>query len=327
MEEVGVVILTHNSKKFLNHLIPSVLNQSYKNYKIYVLDNSSDDGTPDIVERNYPQISIIRLKKDYYFAIALNYAAKKLNHKYLAFLNDDTYVNSFWLEGLVRSIETDDKVVIANSKSMVWSNPQIIDSAGGKLTIMGGGYNIGLLERDSAEFNTEKYIGAAVASSVLVKRELFLKVGGFDSNFIMNIEDTDFCWRAWLFGLKVIFSPKSVIFHHQSYSWEKESTYLKGYFNIRNRYLTLLKNADSQILLISLSISSLFNILYLVKNPSRLKCRAFIDAISYIWKNKKRVLTQRKDIQSKRTISFYNLMKKGFFSNFQESINRIFLRR
>ena len=307
MEEVGVVVLTHNSKKFLNHLIPSLINQSYKNYKIYVLDNKSNDGTPNIIERNFPQINIIRLKKDYYYAIALNYAAKKLNHKYLAFLNDDTYVNSFWLESLVKSIEKDDKIVIANSKSLVWSNTQLIDSAGGKFTFMGGGYNIGLLERDNAKFNNEKYIGTVVGSSVLVKRELFLKVGGFDSNYVMNIEDTDFCWRAWLFGLKVIFSPESIIYHHQSYSWGKESTYLKWYFNIRNRYLTLLKNADSQILLVSLSISSVFNILYLLKKPRRLRCRAFFEAIRYIWNNRNRVLTQRKDIQSKRIISSYKL--------------------
>jgi GT2 family glycosyltransferase len=327
MKKVGICVLNYNGRQFVDQLYPTLLSQSYQDFEIYAIDNASTDDSLQLIRNLYPSVHILKLKRNYGFARAFNYAARVIPHPYLVFLNNDTKVAPEWLAELVAAIERHPHIIVVNSKALIWDRPDTIDSAGGKFTFMGGGFNIGLFERDGPEFSTPGYIGAAVGSSMLVRRESFLHIGGFDPDYFMYIEETDFCWRAWLAGFRIYFSPRSMIFHKQSYSSGRKSTIFKEFHLIKNRNLTVLKNTTGFLRLSCLFISLCYDWLLIVLQANYNKMLGWFKAWKYLLRHcyfsMKRTALYRKD----PVHSTFSLMRHDFFANISESIQRMFIKR
>ena len=101
MSKVSINIVTYNAKKYLPFCLSSILNQSYKNFEVVIVDNNSQDGTQEYIKINYPNIKLIENKENMGFAHAHNQAISINDSEYVLVTNQDIFLENDFLEILV----------------------------------------------------------------------------------------------------------------------------------------------------------------------------------------------------------------------------------
>ncbi|MCP8307170.1 MAG: glycosyltransferase family 2 protein [archaeon] len=256
--KVSVIIVNHNDGAYLQGCLQSVFNNDYPLFEVILVDNGSTDNSLELVKQFLPQearLKIVPLKKNYGFAMGNNIGVANCSNEseLLVFLNADTIVDKRWLIELIRAME-DEAVGVAAPKILSMSRPNILDCAGCLIDELG--YPI---ERrrglpDSGLFDNSKEILYAKGASLMVRKKLFKLLRGFDDSFFIYYEETDLCWKIWLMGLKVVYTPKSVIYHDYERAFKRKADNPKkdgkvAYLMERNRLMTMTQNMEASTLL------------------------------------------------------------------------------
>ncbi|MBI2599429.1 glycosyltransferase family 2 protein, partial [Candidatus Daviesbacteria bacterium] len=215
--------------------------------QVIMVDNGSTDGSIEYVEKNFPEVEIIRLKKNLGFAKAINEGVKKSAAEYVIFLNNDTAAEKEWLKNLITCAEDHPEVISVNSKLLNFYDREIIDGVGILINEVGQARSIGWLEKDQGQFK-EQYIFGATGGGSLFKRKEFIKVGMFDERYFMYSEEVDFAFRAQFLGYKSIFCPQAVLYHKHKATSKKLPANLE-YWQFRNMTQTIIKDFPAGILL------------------------------------------------------------------------------
>ena len=132
------------------------------------------------------------------------------------------------------------------------SSNDVINSAGSELDEKGECLETGIYEIDRGQYDDPREVTAFSGCSVMVRREAFEKLGGFDPAFFAYYEDTDLSWRMRKAGWKIMYEPKSVVRHHRS-STSGEQTPFFCYHIYRNKHWNIAKNARIGTALLSLA--------------------------------------------------------------------------
>lgn len=323
--KVAVIVITYNGKHNLKECFGSLKNQTYKNFDCYLLDNASTDGSTEYVREDFPWVKIIRLEKNYGFAEGYNRAVKKVSAEYVAFLNDDTRVDPEWLEELVKAIENDESLFAVGSKMLFYDKPDTINHAGAKITIIGAGIDVGFGEKDSPEFNKQKYVGAVCGGAMLSRRKIFEELGGFDKDYFAYFEDLDLCWRAWLMGYKVLYVPTSIVYHKFGGSWGERDSPMRIYYCQKNKIANIIKNFEiSNIIFKSIPITLVYEtvrVLMFMKDRKIENIKAIISGTIDAMKDIPTLLKKRKEIQKMRKLRDRDIYKMGLIATLWESIS------
>ena len=320
--EVAVAVLNRNGKHHLKECLDSLAQQSYRNYSVYVVDNGSTDGSVDFAREEFPWVRVIAFDRNYGFAEAYDRAIEMLQYDFVALLNNDVAVDGEWLEKLVEEIFKDESIAACGSKILLYGDRSRLNHAGGRFTLIGAGYDVGLYEKDSKEYNRGGYVGCVCGAAMIVRRDVFTRIGGFDPDFFAYFEDVDFCWRAWLYGFKVVYVPSSRVYHKFGGSWGSVYGGYRVYLGERNRLLTIFKNFEAARLLRAMILS----IPYVSARFVGALRRRRVDNISALLKahlwlllNLRRVLVKRALVQSMKRIANATLERLGFIATFAEA--------
>lgn len=319
--ETVVLIPNLNGEHNLKECLSSLLGQSYKEFKIILIDNNSVDNSVDYVKENFPMIDILQLNENQGFTKAINtgikYSIEKYQPKYIALLNNDTKVVENWLFYLTKSIESENKIAAVTSNMLFYDDPNIINSQGGTSDIFGDGYDINIFKKINDIGKFQKKVLYSCGGAMLLKTIFLKNIGVFDERYFAYSEDLDWGWRANLYGYKVIFEEKAIIYHKGSVSWGK-SRFKKEYLCKRNSLCAIIKNYELRTL-VKISPFLFWNyitypawVLINKKIPFKEKTEfALIPLKSVIWniKNIKETLKLRKDIQSNRKIEDLEIFK------------------
>lgn len=238
---VSIVIPSLNAADILPTCIESLLNQSYRNVEIILVDNGSTDGSSDLVHEKYPSVKVFRSEENLGYSGGCNLGASIGKGKYLLFCDNDISVNPESISELVKEFEQCPQIGIAQSKMLLASDPTIIESMGGYFTGTGILYQE---ERDlpnGPDKDVKHEIFGAKGAFMMIPRELYFEIGGFDDEYVAYFEDTDISWRAWLAGLKVIVVPSSVVIHGRSVTTKRLASDFVLYHSSKNRICTLIK--------------------------------------------------------------------------------------
>jgi hypothetical protein len=321
--EVAVLVINYNGKHFLKACLESLEKQTYKNYQVYIVDNASADGSIEYVKQHFPWVKTIVFSENLGFAKAYNEATRMINADYAVFLNNDTKVDSDWLSELVKSALDDESVVAVGSKILFYARPDILQHAGAKITPTGGGMDIGQCESDDEKYNKRGFVGAVCGAAMLVRKDEFLRLGGFDDDFFAYFEDTDFCWRAWLHGYKVIYVPTSVVYHKFGGSWGPLESPRRIFLAQKNQAMSMIKNFELKNLvqgLILLLAYSGVKALVFLRHKSYRSVFAMISASHWVLQNLRKVVYKRFVVQNSRILSDKSLKDKGLITGLKESI-------
>jgi GT2 family glycosyltransferase len=205
------------------------------------------------------KLILIQNDENYGFAegnnIGMRFVLENLDSDYLLLLNNDTVVEKDFLSRLVELSESDENIGVCGPKTLYYHQPQVINSAGGKiLWHMGLGINVGIGEKDEGQYDAISEKDSLLGACLLIKTSVIRKCGFLDHQFFLLLEETDFCIRAKKAGYRILFNPQSVIYHKEGISGELSP--LKYYYMYRNRLLIVRKHQPpSRILLYGLNIS------------------------------------------------------------------------
>lgn len=251
--KVSIIIVTFNSATYLNSCLKSVLNSSYPEKEIIIIDNNSTDETRIIVKKFGDKIKKYNTGKNLGYAGGNNFGIEKSSGKYLFLLNPDTLVEKGFLEPLVSEIEKNKKIAACQPLIRLMNNKKKINLTGKVTHYLGFDWVDNYLKEIPPE---KREIYSFSGCGILLRRDLLDKIGVFDETYFMYYEDTDLSWRIRLVGYKIVFVPESIIFHDYKYIPQENYQSLKNkiYYNERNRLLTLLKNYSFRTLLIILPI-------------------------------------------------------------------------
>ncbi len=234
---VSIVIVNYNGEYFLEPCLKSVFNLNYPKTKleIIVVDNGSTDGSIDLIKKQFPKVKIIENDVNNYCK-ANNLGIKESKSDYIAFLNNDTEVDKNWLIELIKIIEEDSKIGAVGSK-ILYPNGQISNVGHFGLPNFYWGEK-GAFENADQFANIEER-NSLCGVAVLYPKRIFGKVGCFDEDFIIYMEDVDMSYRVKQGGFKLVYVPDAIIKHYFHGSGGHE---LSRYFIERNRLLYLAKH-------------------------------------------------------------------------------------
>jgi GT2 family glycosyltransferase len=248
---VSIIIVNYNGKVYLDKCLDSIKKTTlYTNLEVLVIDNNSADGSVDLVKENYPAVKIIELKENLGFAAANNLAAKEAKGDLYVFLNNDTIVTKTWLSELVKSVTQNDReVAIAQSLLLLGQDGQI-DSSGDFIDKFGRPYSSKLMNAPNG-----REILSARAASMIIRKEVFWKLGAFEEDFFASFEDVHLGWRAWIAGYKVILASNSIVYHFAGQT-VKNLKNTMNFHSMKNQVCIILLNFE-----FPLSIKNLFSLL------------------------------------------------------------------
>lgn len=328
---VSIIVLNYNGKQYLSGLFNSLEKTDYPFDKMEIImgDNASTDDSVVLVKERFPMVKILKFKENQGFCKGNNLCVKESLGQYVVFLNNDTLVTSSWLKNLVNAVLEDKTVVVAGSKLLkpyTRNGKRIIDYAGGKITYEINFYE-GLYEFDNDDYSVQKYTGFGCGACVIVSKEFFLRIGGFDDYYFGGAEEVELGLRAWQNGFRVLFVPSSIVYHFRGATFKNVNTFAV-YAWVKSMFYFILKNYDVKDI-IKYGSESIFMthipklIVFLIKRdlPSfssvvkgtfdfliELKSKGLLSAI----------YKERLQIRNNRTVSDSELAKLGIVSSFSE---------
>lgn len=233
-----ILILNFNGKKDTLECLQSLEEiKMLSDYEIIVIDNASTDGSVKAVKGKFPKAKIIKNKKNLGFAagnnVGIRYALQE-GAEDILLLNNDTLCSQTSLIWLFK-----------NQGDIV--GPVLEFQRGGKTIYdLGGHINwwIGRATHEELEYKNKisnrnpDYVSGA---TMLVRREVFEKIGLLDDHYFLYYEDADFCSRARKAGFKITLEPKAIIYHKLGGSSGRHSL-ATLYHNLRSNLLFINKN-------------------------------------------------------------------------------------
>lgn len=264
--QVTIVILNFNGIKDSRKCLKSLLKTKYPNLKILVVDNGSSINEAEILKKEFvnKRIRFIRLSKNLGFSGGNNRVISKIKSKYIALLNNDTIVSPTWLSPLIEIMEKDKLIAVAQPKILWAKNKKYFDYAGacgGFIDVFGHVFTKGrifnTIERDKRQYNFISDIFWASGAAMVIKKNIFNKVGYFDERFFNYMEEIDLCYRIQQIGYKIVYQPNSYIYH-QVASTAAKKVFKKRFWEHRNNLLLMLKNYPFFKLIVFFPIRILF---------------------------------------------------------------------
>ncbi len=251
---VAVIILNWNGSRLLREYLPSVVATTDPAIgRVIVVDNGSDDDSLEVLRNEFPEVETIAFDKNLGFAAGYNKAIEMTRYPYTVLLNSDVRTSQGWLRPLYDFMESHPEVGAIQPKLLSDSDPTLFEYAGacgGFIDRNGYPYCRGRIfadcERDNGQYDTVADIFWATGACLMVRSELYLRVGGLDSRFFAHMEEIDLCWRILLSGHSIKAVPDSKVYHLGGGSLPASNP-RKTYLNFRNNLLMLHKNLPDSV--------------------------------------------------------------------------------
>lgn len=232
---VYIVLLNWNGLSDTLECIESLQKIKYQNYRIVVVDNASKNDAEKLSRLD--SIKFIGLSENLGFSggnnVGIRYAVEQ-NAEYILLLNNDTIVDQNFLSNLISDC-LNKRAMITTPIINYYSNPDKIWYAGGYLDKLRGSAISKTKAKNFPKSIGEEYVEFASGCCILFHRDVLKKVGLWDENYFLYLEDADFCKRCLDAGFKILLSPSSQIYHKVNASTSSVNSSLPLYYMTRNR--------------------------------------------------------------------------------------------
>jgi len=215
--KIAIIICTYNQGKLLEVCLTSLKNKTnYKNYKVYLIDDSGTGKIGENIKKKFKWINIIANKKNIGFSksnnVGIKKAIKEYNPDYILLLNDDCeIIEKDWIKKIIEVGEEDKKIGILGCR-IIYPDGSL-QNIGGKMEK----WKIGGVEK----FNEDKIIEVdhVMGACLMIKKEVIDKIGLLDEIYSPYLlEDTDYCLRAKKKGWKIVSVPYVRLIHKKGKS-------------------------------------------------------------------------------------------------------------
>lgn len=247
-EKVAIVLLSYNSRVYLEKFLPYVLKTAYSDYRLIIVDNASTDDTLDFLQMHYPQVDVLHIDVNHGFTNGFVESLACIDAEYYALLTSDVEVPPNWLAPLVEAMETNAELGACQPKIKTYRNRELFEYAGasgGFIDKFGYPFCRGRIfdqvEEDKGQYNNPLEVFWASGAVFLLRSAAYHQVGGFDNDFFAHMEEIDLCWRIQRAGYRIMVIPESEVYHVGGSVILYGSTE-KTFHNYRNNLIMLTKN-------------------------------------------------------------------------------------
>ena len=213
---ISVIIVNYNRKDLLKKCLDSVIVQAFKDIEIIVVDNSSSDGSVEMVLAYYPEARLILNVRNLLFCKAYNQGIAEAKGNFILCLNNDVTLDKDYLKEALRAIGIDSKIGMISGK-ILRIDKKKIDSTGLFLGRNRKPVERGYGKEDRGQYEKQGYVFGASGACAFFRRSMLADVrdenGYFDERFGMYHEDLDLCWWAQKKGWKAYYNPKATACH------------------------------------------------------------------------------------------------------------------
>lgn len=225
--DISVVIVSWNASSLLRKCLGSIeIGAHGAPAEVIVVDNGSTDGAPDMVQKDFPWVRLIRRTSNAGYAAAVNEGIRASKGGFVAIINSDIVLTPGCLETLRQFLEQEAKVGLAGPRLLqpdgnlnstcrrfptLWNN---FCSLAGLHRLFPKSEFFATAEMEHFPHDSVRRIEVVAGSFWLVRREALDQVGLMDEGYFMYAEDMDWCRRFWDNGWEVAFCPGAVAYHH-----------------------------------------------------------------------------------------------------------------
>jgi GT2 family glycosyltransferase len=243
MTDISICIVSLNCWNVLKDCLDSLqLSKPHVDFEIIVVDNNSNDDTPELIKKFFPDIFVIKNKINVGFTKATNQAIEMGKGKYILWLNPDTIVRKDSLSKLAHFLEMKPRAGIVGPKVLNADGtfqPQCKRGIPTPVAYISYGLKLDRLFPNNpylgqylltylAEDRTAQ-VNAVSGSCLLARREVWLDIGPLDESIFAYGEDIDWCMRAREKGWEVWYYPESQIIHLKG----QGGAHFKPFYKIR----------------------------------------------------------------------------------------------
>ena len=247
---IGIVTVLYNSEAVLPDFFCSLEEQSYRDFQLYVIDNKSNDNSLDVTQGLANQVSfrcvILPQTENWGVAKGNNIGIReaiKDGCEYIILSNNDTVLEPNCIEQLLSGM-IEMSATMAIPKIYYHGTNRIIWCAGGWFrTWKCTSPHRGARETDFGQYDSNDYVEYSPTCFMMIKSDVFSRVGMMDENYFVYYDDSDFVWRAIKRGQeRLAYIYKAVLWHKESYSTGGSmSDFYIHYYN-RNKVFFARKN-------------------------------------------------------------------------------------
>jgi GT2 family glycosyltransferase len=275
MTSFSIITVSWNALHHLQKFLPTVCRTTHPRFEIILVDNASTDESADWVKKNYPDVRIVTLDKNYGYCGGNNRGAKHARYNTLVFLNNDVAVDPNWLIPVDDMLAKNPEIAAIQPKIRSFNQPDHFEyagAAGGYIDTMGfpfcRGRIFGTLEHDRGQYNTPSPIFWASGAALVIRKDIFEHLDGFYEPFEFHMEEIDLCWRVQLSGKQIWYCPDSVVYHLGGGSLAAGNP-RKTFYNFRNNLIMMARNLPDRwrffIIFNRLELDGLAGIQFLMK--------------------------------------------------------------
>ncbi len=246
---VSFIVPVHNNKEDTREFLESVRRLSYPNCWVIIIDDGSTDGTEEMLKQEYPEVLVLKGDGNLWWTGATNIGIEKaieLEMQYVVVGGvNDTVVEPEFISALVDAAEKNPKTIPA-PKVYYYSEPDKIWQAGCETNwLKGGCIHIGYGEIDHGQHSKPCEVDCATLG-MLVNTAFFKDFGMMDAkNFPQYWGDADLMCRARKAGYRIIYEPRSIIWHKSSSTIKKEEKKELGKASFPQKLAYLFTNTRS----------------------------------------------------------------------------------
>lgn len=215
-------------------------------YEVIIIDNGSTDDSVEMIRKEFPDCTLIEMGFNLGYAggnnIGIEYALN-MGYEFFYILNNDTVVDPHCIETLLAQFAKEEDLGILGSTIIRMNEPELLDHLGGIWNPKTCSFDfIGYREKRE-DLKTPQSLDYVCGAAVMIKRQVFEKIGLFDPRFFLFWEEADLCFRARAAGFAVKNCPESFVWHRISASFTGGKPHA-SYFVSRNRLLWIEKNVS-----------------------------------------------------------------------------------
>jgi GT2 family glycosyltransferase len=244
-----VAIATYNGRSLLETALPSLAAQSFRDFRVLVVDDASTDDTVAWLHERWPEVEVVVHRINLGIAAALNTCLRVPRSPLIGLFNNDVALDPGCLGELVKALSEHPEAGWAGGKLIDFRQRDVIDGAGDVFSWTRAGGRRGHGERDHGQYDGPRPIFGACGGAAVYRRAVLEDVGLFDEDFFAFYEDIDWDLRAQLAGFSCRYVPTAVVYHVGSATVGRGLSDFTRYHLWRNTVWLVIKDLPSAVLL------------------------------------------------------------------------------
>jgi GT2 family glycosyltransferase len=298
-----IAIATYEGRPLLETALPSLAAQSFRDFRVVVVDDNSSDDTVAWLHEHWPEVEVVSHERNLGVTAALNTCFRHSPTPLIGLLNNDVELDPRCLEELVGAMREYPDAGWVCAKLIDYHHRDVIDGAGDVFSWMATAERRGHGQRDRGQYEQPRTIFGACGAAVIYRRSVVEDVGPFDEDFYALYEDIDWDLRAHLAGFDCRYVPSAVVYHMGGATLGSGLTDFICYHQWRNTLWIIAKDLPAGALLRHAPQLLLGQLVFLAMAIRNRRVGVWLRAWRDALRAAPAVLRKRRDIQARRRAS------------------------